>query len=139
MDMTHSNTDKTDLATEWALLQNQNDSYEKCSLAIKLLTITASLIATILTDNSLLICSFIVVFWLQDAIWKTFQARIERRLVALETALAGEQEILPFQYNRDYIENRPSTLGLIKEYARQSLRPTVATPYLLVLASVILI
>jgi len=125
---------RTELAAEWALLQNQQDSYEKCSLAIKLFTILLSLFAAALNIDFALALGFVLICWGQDAIWKTFQARIEQRLLPLESALEHEKEhVSAYQYNRQHLDNRPSSIGLIKEYASQSLRPTVAYPYVLLL------
>ncbi len=72
----------THLANEWSLLQNQCDSYEKHGLLIKLVAIV--LLGTTLLvrpGNEPAIAAVICVLWLQDAIWKTFQHRIETRLL----------------------------------------------------------
>ena len=121
------------LAAEWAVLQQQYDSYEKFSLLIKLFAI--GLLATLLfaSSNPLLIALLLLV-WLQDAIWKTFQARIEARLQLVEEELAANppsSESVAFQYNRQFALNRPGSVGLLREYLRQALRPTVAYPHLL--------
>jgi len=78
------------------------------------------------------------VLWLQDAIWKTFQARIENRLLQLEENLSGEQSLeradgKAYQFNSAYIKNRPDNLGLIKEYFYQAIRPTIAYPHVILL------
>ena len=85
----------------------------------------------------------LLVLWLQDAIWKTFQSRIEVRLLQLEEYLSGDQSLdrtdqKPYQFNSQYIETRLGTIGLIKEYLRQAIRPTVAYPHVILLALVIL-
>jgi hypothetical protein len=125
-----------DLANEWQLLQNQFDNYEMHSLYIKLLTVTLFLIAYSLDRYGVVIMAVMLVLWLQDAIWKTFQGRIEQRLLALEQQLSSDEPTTittPYRYNLNYLASRPSTTGLIKEYARQALRPTVAFPYLILI------
>ena len=120
------------LAAEWAVLQQQYDSYEKFSLLIKLFAI--GLLATLLFSPSQpLLIALLLLAWLQDAIWKTFQARIEARLQVIEEALAAQQppsETVAYQYNRQFAQHRPGLAGLVGEYLRQALRPTVAYPHL---------
>lgn len=126
------------LAQEWKILQKSYDQYESYSLMIKLLTITLTFISLSLGFDLLLIATFITILWLQDAIWKTFQARIEVRLIKLENFIADNnqqtQEInlclpVPFQFNDDFASSRQGVLGLIKEYLTTMLKPTVAYPY----------
>lgn len=124
---------KSDLASEWSLLQNQFDSYEKFSLLIKLVNIALLTVATVLNNNSIVILILLMVLWLQDAIWKTFQSRIEDRLLQIEKVLSTEKSeegaIRAYQFNRQFLENRPSTIGLIFEYCKQAVRPTIAFPH----------
>lgn len=134
-------------AQEWTVLQNQYDSYEKYSLLIKLVSVT--LLALAVINHMLSTASVVLVFilWLQDAIWKTYQARIEVRLMSLEAALLPsdhtrrgaesnrdveqheQAQVHAFQYNTTFAQNRPSTLGLVKEYAKQAVRPTMVFPH----------
>jgi len=126
------------LAAEWSLLQNQFDSYEKYSLLIKLFSI-GILSAAYFTDHlSIFILCLLLILWFQDAIWKTFQSRIDVRLLQLEAYLANEDNLenpagKVFQFNSLYLKNRPSSIGLINEYLRQALRPTIAFPHLLLI------
>lgn len=133
----------SDLANEWSLLQNQFDSYEKYSLLIKLLSILILSIAYFSHHLHFFVFLLLLVLWLQDAIWKTFQSRIEVRLLQLEEYLSGDQSLdrtdqKPYQLNSQYIETRLGTIGLIKEYLRQAIRPTVAYPHVILLALVVL-
>lgn len=126
----------SDLAAEWTLLQNQFDSYEKYSLLIKLSSVGLLAAAYFSDQLSLLVLSLLLILWMQDAIWKTFQSRIEPRLLRLEEYLANENPSAnadgkAFQFNSLYLKTRPSNLGLIKEYFGQALRPTIAFPHLL--------
>jgi len=119
--------------TEWYLLQNQFDSYEKHSLYIKLLSIIVLLSAEISNVMSILVVLVLIVLWLQDAIWKTFQSRIELRLLQIEKYISEESEESAFQFNSEYHSVRLSGLSLINEYVRQSIRPTVAFPHIVLI------
>ncbi len=88
--------------TEWCLLQNQFDSYEKHSLYIKLLSVIVFLTAGISNVLTIFVVSALVLLWLQDAIWKTFQSRIEARLLQLERYISEGREESEFQFNREY-------------------------------------
>ncbi len=119
-----------DLKEEWCLQQTQFDSYEKHSLAIKLMSVAVTVIAVF--SNGQGIAAFIavlLVLWLQDAIWKTFQSRIEQRLLKIEQALADNDALTPFQFNRDFAQQRRGFSGLLQEYIGQAVRPTVAYPH----------
>ena len=125
-----------DLATEWTLLQNQYDSYEKYSLVIKLVNVALFSVLVAMNSSVLLILAVVLVLWGQDAIWKTFQSRIESHLLILENSLKKAQadtQISAFQFNSLFIDKRPSSMGLMIEYAKQALRPTVAFPHILLI------
>lgn len=133
----------THLAAEWSLLQNQADSYEKYALLIKLLGTTLLAAALLVETASVLMLVILAILWLQDAIWKTFQARIEERLLALETAIAscessGQSPDKPYQLNSRFLQTRLGGTALIGEYLRQAVRPTVAYPHALLIATMIL-
>ncbi len=123
--------------TEWCLLQNQFDSYEKHSLFIKLVSITALLAVEILAELNVWIIIIFVVLWIQDAIWKTFQSRIETRLLQLENQISAQTEECAFQFNSEYLKLRLTGLALISEYLSQSIRPTVAFPHIVLILMVL--
>ena len=125
--------EKSELKTEWCLLQNQFDSYEKHSLYIKLLSIIVLLAAEISGVVSIFIILILMVLWFQDAIWKTFQSRIETRLLQVEKYISDKSDASAFQFNSEYHRVRLSGLSLISEYARQSVRPTVAFPHIVLI------
>ena len=122
------------LANEWSILQNQFDSYEKYSLLIKLFSIGVAC-ASYFSNNVNLVALFLLLtLWLQDSIWKTFQSRIETRLLQIESDLSSAHQFehateKAYQFNSLYLQSRPSNIGLIKEYLRQAIRPTIAFPY----------
>lgn len=118
---------------EWYLLQTQFDSYEKHSLYIKLLSVTVLFTAEISNAINMFIIFVLLILWLQDAIWKTFQARIESRLLWVEKHIQEQSEQGAFQFNSEYQNTRLSGLALIIEYARQSIRPTVAFPHIVLI------
>ena len=121
--------EKIEFKTEWCLLQNQFDSYEKHSLYVKLTSVIVLLVADIASVNSIFIIFILLVLWLQDAIWKTFQSRIESRLLQVEKTISEQSNESVFQFNSEYHKARRSGLALISEYIRQSIRPTVAFPH----------
>lgn len=132
---------KFNLESEWALLQNQFDSYEKYSLIIKLFAVGVLTLAFTANVVSIFVICLLLILWMQDAIWNTFQARIETRLLALEGALAvfeDDRDMTVCQFNSQYLKTRPGTAGLIVEYFKQAIRPTVAFPHVaLVLLSLV--
>jgi len=119
--------------TEWCLLQNQFDSYEKHSLYIKLLSVIVLLAAVISDVTSIITVLVLMVLWLQDAIWKTFQSRLEPRLLQIEKYISEKSEESAFQFNSEYHRSRLSGISLINEYVRQSIRPTVAFPHIVLI------
>ncbi|ABG38974.1 conserved hypothetical protein [Paraglaciecola sp. T6c] len=122
---------------EWITLQNQYDSYEKVAVAIKLVG-TALVVVLLLAATEILAVAIILLFWVQEAIWKTFQGRIETRLLETELMLAQDAELMlpdaaPMQFNRYWLSSRPGGMGLLVEYVKSALRPTVAMHYVLML------
>lgn len=121
---------------EWQVLQKQVDDFEKWSLIIKITNVLITLFLIIFIQKSYIVGSIIFIVWLQDGIWKTFQSRSEFRLLSVEKAIEHYKNSeknavdLPFQLNSDFLVNRPSTISLIAEYIKQSIRPTVAFPHL---------
>lgn len=122
---------------EWCLLQNQFDSYEKHSLYIKLLSVIVLLVAEISAVVSPFNVLILGVLWVQDAIWKTFQSRIETRLLQIEKYISSNSEESAFQFNSEYQKVCLTGSALIGEYARQSLRPTVAFPHVVLILIVV--
>ncbi len=120
--------------SEWTLLQNQYDSYEKHSLYIKLVSILILVFSEITDTNNILIFGILLVLWLQDSIWKTFQSRIEPRLFQIEKNIRERVEDNEFQFNSEYQAIESSGLGKIGEYLKQAMRPTVAFPHVVLIS-----
>lgn len=135
----------SDLGKEWSLLQNQFDSYEKYSLVIKMCSIIVFSATFLFSQTNIFLLSLLLIIWLQDAIWKTFQSRIDSRLQKLEKLIRDEDNKkneyrnenpsagCAFQFNTEYLNSRPSAPGLIAEYLRQALRPTIAFPHIVLI------
>lgn len=127
-----------ELQKEWSLLQNQFDSYEKHSLYIKMVSVIVLLAVEIVSVFSFTMVFILFVLWMQDAIWKTFQSRIETRLLIIEKAISERNDKDACQFNSEYLKDRLTGLALIFEYAKQSIRPTVAFPHI-VLVMILLV
>ena len=132
------------LQGEWITLQNQFDSYEKCSLAIKLFSVLICCILVFVLDTGLWPLVVVVILWLQDGIWKTFQNRIGQRLEVVEQAIqdnlhhnSDNASQMGMQFNLAWNQSRPHAIGLVSEYIKQALKPTVAYPYVVLMVLVI--
>ena len=111
----------------WHVLEQEFHDYERCSLALK---VTSAIASFFLAQQASLmsVAGLIVFIWVLDAIWKTFQQRTGHYLERLEA-----QKVTPCTLHLDWQKNRPGTLGLVLEYAKTGLRPTVMLPHLLLL------
>lgn len=118
-----------ELSLEWQVLQKEFDSYEKHALYIKLAAFTLAFVSVLLAINSCWVSLIIFLLWGQEAIWKTYQARIEQRLVKVEEAFSVQTDVLPFQLNSEFLNQRKGGWELVFEYVKQAMRPTVAFPY----------
>lgn len=133
------------LQNEWITLQTQFDSYEKCSLAIKLFSILLCCMLVFALDAGIYSLIVVAILWLQDGIWKTFQSRIGLRLEVVEQDIqdnAVETQDYKAQvgmnFNLAWAQSRPNIVGLVAEYIKQSLKPTVAYPHVVLVALVII-
>jgi len=117
------------LEREWQTLQGDHERYEQMALIIKL---AATLSCIFTFGYFVLALSIIAVLWLQEGIWKTWQHRTAQRLMEIEKMLrSGSGEA--FQFHSRWDANRPGAIGLITEYISNSLRPTVAFPYVVLM------
>lgn len=120
------------IAREWGILQRQHEHYEFVALGIKLFAVFLFAVALTLGLQDALTGLLMLVLWMQDAIFKTFQARLGARLLELERQLAdggGTSPGLAFQLHTAWHASRKGMGGLLGEYLRSALRPTVAFPY----------
>lgn len=132
------------LHTEWVTLQTQFDSYEKCSLAIKLFSVLICCALVFALNAGVWSLWIVTILWLQDGIWKTFQNRIGQRLEVVEQAIQDSPHHVPddtsqmgMQFNLTWHQSRTSAIGLVGEYLKQSIKPTVAYPHVVLAVLVI--
>jgi len=128
-----------DLQNEWAIIHRDIESYARFSLLIKLVSIlicTLAIVFSIKTFSSIFI---ILVLWLQDGIWKTFQQRLENRILLIESNIQNKRDDNPFQLYSEWKNKRLKNILLIKEYCFNSLKPTIAYPYAVLISLLLLI
>ncbi|MCV2353200.1 hypothetical protein LNV09_03395 [Paucibacter sp. B2R-40] len=115
------------LQAEWLALQANYEQYERAALGVKLLAVLLCALAFGMPWLWVLM----LVLWLQEAIFKTFQARLGERLLRVEALLrdAAAQPAQAMQLHSEWLGSRPRGKALLGEYARSALRPTVALPY----------
>jgi hypothetical protein len=123
------------LKLEWVTLQNNHEAYERSALLIKLLAVVLLALGYLTGFDALMLGALLSVLWLQEAMLKTWQARLADRLQMIEQALQpdGQRRCNAFQLHSQWLAQRPGTMGLMTEYARSALRPTVAFPYAVLL------
>lgn len=113
------------LQQEWLALQAQHERYESLALTVKLVAFAA----TVLVPDNTLAMLLLALLWLQEAVLKTFQARLGDRLLAVEAGLRTGEGAQAMQLHSDWLASRPRGLGLLAQYLQSALRPTVALPY----------
>lgn len=120
---------RQELIQEWQLHQQQVEHYERFTLLIKLCAFLVTILSLLFGAQWFAIV-IISLLWLQDGIWKTFQSRLESRILQLEDALHyNDGSASAFQLHSEWQTSRPSTTALITAYLRCAVRPTVAYPY----------
>jgi len=122
---------KNDFHDEWMILHGDIEKYEKFSLIIKLVSVLVSVFSMAFIANEWIVVAVILVLWLQNGIWKTFQGRLETRVVFIEKKLKNESDgdHMAFQLYSQWGDKRQGSVALVKEYLLNSTRPTVAYPY----------
>jgi len=120
-----------DFQNEWAILHGDIEKYERFSLVIKLFSVLVSVLCIVHHVDMRFAVAILLVLWLQDGIWKTFQKRMQTRILFLEEKLTNEVEgnNLAFQFYTQWENKRQGVVGLIKEYLLNSAKPTVVYPY----------
>jgi predicted PurR-regulated permease PerM len=126
----------TDLQNEWTIIHGDIERYERFSLLIKLVAVLICVLGIIFHLNFWLALIFILILWLQDGIWTTFQKRLESRVLFIEKNMQKESAGLDqsFQLYSQWNENRAGITSVIREYILNSAKPTVAYPYSVLLA-----
>lgn len=123
------------LAREWSALHQDTEGAERAALWLKLAAIALSALAPLLGLELLPSLLLLAVLWLQEAIVRTGQARLVTRLLEVEALLRGQPQAgAGCQLYSRWQAARGSSAGLLAEYLRHALRPTVAFPYAVLLA-----
>lgn len=120
-------------AQEWSVLQKLHERYEFGALAIKLTAIVLFFAGIVIELHGTWLVLLIAVLWLQEGIFKTYQARLGRRLLVLEQGLAADEPMRVFALHSDWLAQRKGSVGQLREYLGSTVRPTVAFPYLVLL------
>lgn len=123
------------LAQEWVTLQNNYERYEGGALLIKLSAVLVFAAIAGWGFGPWPGAALVLLLWLQEGIFRTFQSRLGVRLLELEKSLAGNagDAAGAFQLHSRWLAARGSTAGLLAEYIGSACRPTVAFPYAVLL------
>jgi hypothetical protein len=129
------------LALEWATLQNNHETYERSALLVKLVAIILFAIGAIWPRGAelrasmhfALLCFVLCALWMQEAILRTSQSRLSARLLHIESlqrnaGTTSQLDTQILQLHSEWQAGRKGVAGLLGEYARNALRPTVAFP-----------
>jgi hypothetical protein len=123
------------LHQEWLALQSQHERYEALALGVKLVAFAA----TVLVPDNTLALALLALLWLQEGVLKTFQGRLGDRLLVVEAGLKAGVAVAAMQLHSDWLAGRPRGGGLIAQYLKSALRPTVALPYPLLMLLIVVI
>lgn len=127
----HHTEQASALSHEWAILQHNHEQHERNSLLIKLAGVALLAASPSLALSMPAGVALLLVLWLQEAIFRTFQARLGERILRIEQLLreGATQSAAPCQLHSEWLASRPGLAALLAEYAKNMLRPTVAFPY----------
>lgn len=119
------------LSDEWAILQGNHEQHERNSLLVKLAAVALLAVGPALGLDVLATVALLLVLWLQEAILRTFQERLGERILRVERMLREDAACsgVACQLHTEWLASRPGTTGLLAQYAKNMLRPTVAFPY----------
>jgi hypothetical protein len=95
--------------------------------------------ATVLVPDNTLALALLALLWLQEGVLKTFQGRLGDRLLAVEAGLKSGEGVVAMQLHSDWLASRPRGAGLVTQYLKSALRPTVALPYPLLMLLVVIV
>lgn len=120
-------------ATEWVTLQQDHERYESSALLVKLVAVVLATLGLALSWPALALILPLPVLWLQEGILRTSQSRLGARLLRIESGAPDA-----FRLHTEWQAGRPGAIGLLAEYVGNSLRPTVAFPYAVLLVVIVL-
>ncbi len=121
------------LGQEWVTLQNNFEQYERSALALKGCSLVICFAGLLMALDANLMAAVMLVCWLQEGIFRTFQSRLGHRILKIESLIAqgalSSSAPLPFQLHSEWLATRRSGVALLQEYAASACRPTVAYPH----------
>ncbi|GAA0815777.1 hypothetical protein GCM10009111_14530 [Colwellia asteriadis] len=117
-------------AKVWQTLHNNHEKYEHYALVIKLFSIALVVIAISVNLPTMISLLLLFTLWLQEGIWKTYQARTSDAIITLECAIKDNDDSIACRLYSDWQDNRPRGGALIQEYISSALKPTVMFPYI---------
>ena len=120
---------------EWITLQNNFEQYEMNCLLIKLVSIALLVFSMALGLNVVIAVSLLLIFWVQEGIFRTYQSRLGERILRVEQLIrqSSVQASLSYQLHSEWLALRPGLTELLAEYGKSMLRPTVAFPHVLLI------
>ena len=113
----------------WQTLHNNHEKYEHYALLIKLFSVSMVVVSITTPISTFISLLILAILWLQEGIWKTYQARTSNAIITLEQLLDSDDNAICQLYS-DWQSNRPSSTELVLEYIKNALKPTVIFPYL---------
>lgn len=127
------------LGKEWQTLQDNHEQHEQNALFIKLACL-ALCMAGLASGLALIWIAFtVVICWIQEGIFKTYQSRLGDRLLSVEALLAQPNSTpSAMQLHTGWLASRPGGGALLGGYLISAVRPTVAFPYLPILLMLVL-
>lgn len=128
------------LGHEWATLQNNHEAYEKSALLIKFVSIALFVGSLALIVPVEAFVFLMLVLWLQEGIFKTYQTRLGERIWRIEQMLGQDtpDPAAAYQLHSEWLASRPGFTGLLAQYGKSMLRPTVAFPHVVLMLMAIL-
>jgi hypothetical protein len=122
---------ETAFGQEWITLQGNHEKHEHSRLLIKLTCIVLWVAGLALWPNWMVIILMILLLWIQESIFSTFQSRLAERILRIEHFFkdASQEGQAPFQLHSEWEATRPGMARMLAQYAANALRPTVAFPY----------
>lgn len=125
---------RAELAQEWVTLQNNHERYETGGLFLKLAAVALFGFGAAQGWPAVLNGLLTLALWVQEGIYRTFQARLGARILRVEALMREEGPAgTACQLHSEWLAGRPGFAGLLAEYGGSALRPTVAFPYALLL------
>lgn len=119
---------------EWQTLQDNHEQYEKSALLIKLACLALCMAGLAAHVPPAWIGVMVVLCWVEEGIFKTYQSRLAERLLRVESLLRQVEPSSPaMQLHSEWAARRPGAIRLIAGYGASACRPTVAFPYLPIL------